>query len=138
MAHKQKNLFVEDNADGRELFALYIRRLGYEIVEAANRLEALEQALAVHPDLILMDLALPKMPGNEATARLKADPSTRDIPVIVNTAFHKGPFVESAIAAGAAEILHKPVSLKALEEVVRRYLSPLLMLSETDCRVSVS
>ena len=138
MAHKQKILIVEDNADGRELFALYIRRLGYEVFEAATGLEALDQAHAVHPDLILMDLALPKMPGYEATARLKADPSTRNIPVIVNTAFHKGPFVESAIAAGAAEILHKPVSLKALEEVVRRYLSPLLMPSETDCRVSVS
>jgi CheY-like chemotaxis protein len=138
MAHKQKILIVEDNADGRELLALYIRRLGYEVFEAATGLEALDQAHAVHPDLILMDLALPKMPGYEATARLKADPSTRDIPVIVNTAFHKGPFVESAIAAGAAEILHKPVSLKALEEVVRRYLSPLLMPSETDCRVSVS
>ena len=138
MAHKQKILIVEDNADGRELLALYIRRLGYEVFEAATGLEALDQAHAVHPDLILMDLALPKMPGYEATARLKADPSTRNIPVIVNTAFHKGPFVESAIAAGAAEILHKPVSLKALEEVVRRYLSPLLMPSETDCRVSVS
>jgi len=138
MAHKQKILIVEDNADGRELFALYIRRLGYEVFEAATGLEALDQAHAVHPDLILMDLALPKMPGYEATARLKADLSTRDIPVIVNTAFHGGPFVESAIAAGAAEILHKPVSLKALEEVVRRYLSPLLMPSETDCRVSVS
>ena len=138
MAHKQKILIVEDNADGRELLALYIRRLGYEVFEAATGLEALDQAHAVHPDLILMDLALPKMPGYEATARLKADPSTRDIPVIVNAAFHKGPFVESAIAEGAAEILHKPVSLKALEEVVRRYLSPLLMPSETDCRVSVS
>jgi len=138
MAHKQKVLIVEDNADGRELFALYIRRLGYEVFEAATGLEALDQAHAVHPDLILMDLALPKMPGYESTARLKADPSTRDIPVIVNTAFHKGPFVERAIAAGATEISHKPVSFKALEEVVRRYLSPLLMPSETDCRVSVS
>ena len=138
MANKQKILIVEDNADGRELFALYIRRLGYEVFEATNGLEALDQAHAVHPDLILMDLALPKMPGCEATARLKADPSTRDIPVIVNTAFHKGAFVDSAIAAGAAEILHKPVSLKALEEVVRRYLSPLLMPSKMDCRASVS
>src|SRR5258705_14022749 len=129
MANKQKILIVEDNADGRELFALYIRRLGYEVFEATNGLEALDQAHAVHPDLILMDLALPKMPGCEATARLKADPSTRDIPVIVNTAFHKGAFVDSA---GAAEILHKPVSLKALEEVVGRYLSPLLMPSKMD------
>ena len=70
MAHKQKILIVEDNADGRELFALYIRRLGYEVFEAARGLEALDQAHAVHPDLILMDLALPKMPGYEATARL--------------------------------------------------------------------
>jgi CheY-like chemotaxis protein len=91
MAHKQKILIVEDNADGRELFALYIRRLGYDVFEAATGLEALDQAHAVHPDLILMDLALPKMPGYEATALLKADPSTRDIPVIVNTACHKGP-----------------------------------------------
>ena len=68
MAHKQKILIVEDNADGRELFALYIRRLGYEVFEAATGLEALDQAHAVHPDLILMDLALPKMPGYEATA----------------------------------------------------------------------
>ena len=83
MAHKQKILIVEDDADGRELFALHIRRLGYEVFEAATGLEALDQARAVHPDLILMDLALPKMPGYEATARLKADPSTRDIPVIV-------------------------------------------------------
>ena len=60
-------------------------------LKAATGLEALDQAHAVHPDLILMDLALPKMPGYEATARLKADPSTRDIPVIVNTAFHKDP-----------------------------------------------
>ena len=65
MAHKQKILIVEDNADGRELLALYIRRLGYEVFEAATGLEALDQAHAVHPDLILMDLALPKMPGKQ-------------------------------------------------------------------------
>ena len=130
MLNNQKILIVEDNADCRELIVFYIRRLGYDVFEATTGLEALEQAHAVHPDLILMDLSLPKMPGNEATAYLKADPSTRDIPVIINTAFEKGAFVESAIAAGAAEVLYKPVSFRALEEVVRRYLSPLLIPSQ--------
>ena len=136
MANKKKILIVEDNADCRELNALYMRRLGYEVFEATTGLEALDQAHAVHPDLILMDLALPKMPGYEATAHLKADPSTCDIPVIVNTAFQKGAFVDCAIAAGAEEILHKPFSLKALEEAVRRYLCPEAIPSQVACQTS--
>ncbi|HEV8721461.1 MAG TPA: response regulator [Candidatus Binatia bacterium] len=123
MANKQKILLVEDNSDFRELLAIVLRRSGYEVAEAATGLTAVEQASATHPDLILMDLGLPGITGDEATARLKADPSTRDIPVIINTAFHKGALVERAIAAGAAEILHKPISFEALQEVVRRYLS---------------
>jgi CheY-like chemotaxis protein len=123
MADKQKILLVEDNSDFRELLAIVLRRSGYEVAEAATGLAAIEQASATHPDLILMDLGLPGITGDEATARLKADPSTRDIPVIVNTAFSKGALVERAIAVGAAEILHKPISLEALQEVVRRYLS---------------
>jgi CheY-like chemotaxis protein len=72
-----------------------------------------------------MDLGLPGITGDEATARLKADASTRDIPVIVNTAFHRESLrVERAIAAGAAMILYKPTSLKVFEEVARRFLSP--------------
>jgi two-component system, cell cycle response regulator DivK len=123
MAQKQKILIVEDNSDCRELLALVLRRSGYEIAEAATGLAAIEQAAATHPDLILMDLGLPGITGDEATARLKADPATKDIPVIVNTAFHKGTLVDRAIAVGAAEILHKPISFEALREVVRRYLS---------------
>jgi CheY-like chemotaxis protein len=123
MARTQKILIVEDNSDCRELLALVLRRSGYEIAEAATGLAAIEQAAATHPDLILMDLGLPGITGDEATARLKADPATKDIPVIVNTAFHKGTLVDRAIAVGAAEILHKPISFEALREVVRRYLS---------------
>ncbi|HEX9263422.1 MAG TPA: response regulator [Candidatus Binatia bacterium] len=123
MAQKQKILIVEDNSDCRELLALVLRRSGYEIAEAATGLAAIEQAAATHPDLILMDLGLPGITGDEATARLKADPATKDIPVIVNTAFHKGTLIDRAIAVGAAEILHKPISFEALREVVRRYLS---------------
>src|SRR5690349_7451466 len=101
MAHKQKILIVEDNADCRELLALVLRRSGCEIAEAATGLGAVEQAAATHPDLSLMDLGLPGITGDEATARLKADPSTKDIPVVVNTAFHKGSLIERALAVGA-------------------------------------
>ena len=123
MASKKRILIVEDNADSRELLALLLRRAGYDVTEAATGLEAIDQTHAVRPDLIIMDLGLPGITGDEATARLKADPSTRDIPVIVNTAFNKGAaIVERAIAVGAAEILYKPIGFKAFQELVLRYL----------------
>ena len=104
--------------------ALILRRLGYDVEEAAMGLDALDQAHAARPDLIFMDLSLPTSTGIEAIARFKADPFTRDIPVIVNTAFHNGSaFVERAIAVGAAEIMYKPMSFKGLQEVVQRYLA---------------
>ena len=118
---KKRILLVEDS-DYRELVAFLLKRSGYNVAEATTGLTALEQANATRPDLIIMDLGLPGITGDEATARLKADPSTKDIPIIVNTAFHKtSSLVERAMAVGAAEILHKPTSLKTLQEVVRRY-----------------
>jgi CheY-like chemotaxis protein len=75
------------------------------------------------PDLIIMDLGMPAMTGDQATARLKADPSTRDIPVIVTTAFSYGPLIDRAISAGADEIMHKPLELKSLRLVVQQHLS---------------
>lgn len=124
MARKKRILVVEDNPDSRSLLALILGRSGYDIAEAATGLDAIDQAHATHPDLIIMDLGLPGMTGDEATARLKADESTRHIPVIVNTAFHRGSVqVERAIAAGAAQVLHKPTPLKVFQEVAHRYLS---------------
>jgi CheY-like chemotaxis protein len=124
MACKNRVLIVEDNSDARELMVLVLRRAGYDVAEAATGKAALEQAHTTHPDLIIMDLSLPGMTGDEATKHLKADPSTKDIPVIVNTAFHAGSSnVNRAIAAGAAEILHKPTDFQTLVETVRRYSS---------------
>ncbi len=121
---KKKILIVEDQPDGRELFVLFLTRLGYDVAEAQSGLEAIAQAHAARPDLILMDLALPGgITGDETTGRLKADPATCDIPVIVLTAFHtESAHVQRAIAAGAAEILQKPVASAVLKEVMCRYL----------------
>ena len=124
MELKKKVLIVEDNANARELIVLVIKQAGYDVVEASTGLEAVDQAHALHPDLILMDLGLPGINGDEATERIKADPSTRNIPVIVTTAFpRQSSLVQRAIAAGAAEIVYKPVNSTALAEMVQRYSS---------------
>jgi CheY-like chemotaxis protein len=120
---KKKVLLVEDHDDCRELLALYINRLGYHVLEAATAVEAMERVTTAHPDLVIMDLSLPGMSGHDATALLKANPSTRDIPVVINTAHMSASHTDRALAAGAAEVLHKPVDLLALREVLYRYLS---------------
>jgi two-component system cell cycle response regulator DivK len=120
---RKKILVVDDNSEIRKLLVLYFEQSGYDTVEAATGHQALEQARATTPNLIFMDLAMPDGTGDEAIVSLKADPLTRDIPVIVLTAFLGGALVDRAIAAGAAEIVHKPVDIKWLGIVVQRYLS---------------
>jgi two-component system, cell cycle response regulator DivK len=118
----KKILVVEDNDNCRELLVRFIKRLGYEVFEAATGLQALDRASALHPDLIMMDIGLPEMTGDEATACLKVNPATTDIPVIINTAFPVGPQTKRARDAGA-EVLHKPFHLATLHEVLSRHLS---------------
>jgi CheY-like chemotaxis protein len=118
-----KILVVEDVADYREMIMLFLRRSGYRAIEAATGFEAVSQARVTRPDLIIMDLDMPAMTGDQATARLKADSSTRHIPVIVTTAFSYGSLVDRAITAGADEIMHKPFALKLLRAAMQRHLS---------------
>src|SRR5439155_2166264 len=87
MHNIKKILVVEDNDDCRELFARFVKSLGYKVFEAATGIEAIDRASAINPDLIIMDLRMPGMDGGETTARLKMSPSTKDIPVLINTAY---------------------------------------------------
>lgn len=120
---KAKILVVEDNADGRELIVTVLRHQGYEIIEAGSGTEALQAASTRHPDLILMDLGLPGMSGDEVTARIKADPSTAHVPIIVNTAFDPtASIVTRAVAAGADKVIYKPTNFKDLLELSQRLL----------------
>jgi CheY-like chemotaxis protein len=123
MDGKKKILIADDNSEIRRLLVLHLGQSGYDTVEAATGYEAVEKARATLPDLIVMDLAMPDGTGDEAIISLKADRLTQDIPVIVLTALLGGPLVDRAIAAGAAELLHKPVSFKWLELVLQRHLS---------------
>ena len=118
----KKILLVEDNNEVRELLALFMKRLGYKVFEAATGLEAIDLAATLQPDLIMMDLRLPEMNGAEATAHLKTNPSTRDIPVLIITAYIAGIDTGRALDAGAEEILFKPIGLTTLTNILRRYL----------------
>ena len=119
----KKILLVEDNNEVRELLALFMKRLGYKVFEATTGVEAIGLASTVQPDLIMMDLRLPEMNGAEATVHLKANPSTRDVPLLVVTASGSSTDRRRALDAGAAEILLKPIDVTTLSNVLRRYLS---------------
>ena len=78
-------LVVDDFEDNREMYTQYLRFNGYRVAEAVDGLDALTKAAALRPDLIVMDLSLPRLDGWEATRRLKKDPLTSQIPVVALT-----------------------------------------------------
>ena len=121
----KKILIVDENDACRESLGVSIKGLGYEVFEAATGPEAIDKASSMHPDLIMMDLRLPGMNGDEATVRLKRNLSTRNIPVVISTAWtacNVGDRANRALDAGAAEILYKPFHSTMLRDVLRTYL----------------
>ena len=127
MRNTTKKILIVDNDNAcRETLGSFIKGLGYEVFEAATGLEAIDTASSIHPDLIMMDLRLPGMNGDEATACLKRNMATRNIPVVINTAWttacNVGDRVDRALDAGAEEILYKPFHLTMLRDVLRTYL----------------
>lgn len=122
----KKILIVDSNDAFRESLRKFITGLGHEVFEAATGQEAIEKACSIHPELIMMDVRLAGMSGDEVTARLKRNMSTRHIPVIINAAWTMACNVEErihrALNAGAAEILYKPFQFPMLRDVLRTYL----------------
>ena len=98
-------LAVEDYPANLELLCGYLELHGYRVAQATNGLEAITQATTLQPHLILMDVKMPGIDGLEATRRLKADPRTKDIPVVMLTAFARAADVEAALkAAGESPV----------------------------------
>jgi CheY-like chemotaxis protein len=116
-------LVVDDYEDAREMYAEYLRFCGFRVAEARNGNEALEQAFALMPDLILMDLSLPGMDGWEATRQLKADERTRQIPVVALTGHALAGASEDARKAGCDSFVTKPCLPDDLVVEVRRMLN---------------
>jgi CheY-like chemotaxis protein len=111
-----KILLVEDNEMNRDMLSRRLKRKGFEVAIAVDGAAALEAVIREEPKLILMDLSLPIMDGWEATQRLKADPTTADIPIIALTAHAMSGDREKAIEAGCDDYDTKPINLKRLLE----------------------
>jgi CheY-like chemotaxis protein len=103
-----KILIAEDERDIRDLITFTLSFSGFEVVAASNGEEALNMAKREIPDLILMDVRMPRMTGYEACAAMKADPKLKDIPVIFLSAKGQDSEIQIGLQAGAVEYLLKP------------------------------
>jgi CheY-like chemotaxis protein len=116
-------LIVDDNADAREMYALYLEHAGFRATEACDGEMAIDVARREQPDVILMDATMPRLDGWEAARRLKADAATRRIPLIMLTAHAFNEHRERAADAGADMFLVKPVLPDVLALEIRRVLA---------------
>ena len=117
-------LYVEDNDDNVYMLKMRLELLGdFEVVSAEDGEKGCALALSEGPDIILMDLEMPVVDGWEATRRLKADPQTRDIPIIALSAHALAGERDKALAAGADEFDTKPIEFERLVATLHRLLA---------------
>jgi CheY-like chemotaxis protein len=117
-------LYIEDNEDNLYMLQLWFDVLGeYEILSATDGAAGIAMAAAERPDLILMDLNLPEIDGWEAARRLKADPATRDIPIIALSAHAMAGDREKALATGCDDFDIKPVEFDRLLAKIEQALA---------------
>ena len=119
-----KVLYVEDNDDNVYMLKMRLELLGdFEVVAAEDGEKRCAMALSERPDIILMDLEMPRVDGWEATRRLKADPQTREIPIIALSAHALAGEREKALASGCDEFDTKPIEFERLVATLRRVVA---------------
>ena len=120
--NRGKVLLVEDNAMNMELATDLLEVSGFQVLQATKGDEAVTMAVALQPDIILMDIALPGMDGLEATRRIKQDPRTTRIPVVALTASVMPGDVASAQEAGCCGHIHKPIDTRQFAKAVAEFM----------------
>jgi two-component system, cell cycle response regulator DivK len=115
-------LVVEDEEDNRRILRDLLTGADYEMIEAENGEEALAAVARQRPDLILMDIQLPILDGYEATRRLRADPTLKDVPIIALTSYALSGDEDKARAAGCDDFVPKPYSPRQLLAKIRGLL----------------
>jgi len=117
-------LLVDDHPQNLELLEIYMEDLPeVRVVTATNGLEAMARVAEESPDLILLDIMMPKMSGFEVCKRIKSDPKTRDIIVVMVTALNETSDIERAAECGTDDYISKPIERKALVGLVRSLLA---------------
>ncbi len=117
-------LLVEDNEDNLVVYRTILEHVGYRVVEARDGEEGVARARQERPDLILMDISIPKIDGWEATQRLKAGADTDSIPIIALTAHALEEDRQKALQAGCDGYLAKPVEPRRVVQEVERFVGP--------------
>lgn len=119
----KKILLVDDSCTARLVNRMiFSHRTNYELISASDGKEAVEKAREVRPDLILMDIVMPRMTGLEACRELKKDKETHKIPVILLTTRSEEQYVQEGYASGCSDYLTKPVNDTELLDLLKAYL----------------
>jgi CheY-like chemotaxis protein len=112
-------LVVDDFDDNRLLLRIWLERRGFRVVEAENGLEAVNRATSETPDLIIMDMEMPRLDGLSATRRIREVPSLSKVPIVAVSAYGADQFREVALATGCDEYVSTPFEPIALEKIIR-------------------
>jgi CheY-like chemotaxis protein len=113
-------LLVEDSEDNRFMMKRLLEMSGYEVIEAVNGEQAVNSAQTMSPDLILMDLSLPRVDGLAATRRIRRLAPLKDVPIVVVSAHDTADFHAEALASGCNEYVTKPIDFGQLELLLKR------------------
>jgi len=119
---KKRVLLVEDDLEMVDLVCKQLDRIGYEVIVAVDGLEAVEKAASDLPDLILMDILMPKLDGFEATKLIRKDPKAQNIPILAATALALPGDKEKCLAAGCDGYISKPFTHRQLEAAIESVL----------------
>jgi two-component system cell cycle response regulator DivK len=119
----KKILIVEDEPRNLKLLRDLLQRFGYEILEAPDGEQGVKLAVEKIPDLILMDIMMPKMDGLEATRIIKADTKTKNIPIIALTSYAMKGDREKTIEAGCDGYIAKPIDIKEVLKAIEHFLT---------------
>ncbi|MDO8475825.1 MAG: response regulator [Candidatus Rokubacteria bacterium] len=119
---QKKILLVEDNAFNRKIVHDLLARQPYDLMEAHDGEAGVEAARREKPNLIIMDVQLPKLSGLDATRQIRAEPETSKIPIIIVTSFALSGDDKKAMEAGASAYLAKPYSPRQLLEAIRKWV----------------
>ncbi|HOF18167.1 MAG TPA: response regulator [Phycisphaerae bacterium] len=127
-----KVLVVDDNAQNLELLVAYLDPLGCQVVTAIDGVDALEKISQDVPDLILLDIMMPRMSGFEVCRQIKSDPKTRDVPVLMVTALNEMGDIERGVESGTDDFITKPVNRLELLTRVKSLLRVRHLKGELD------
>ncbi len=117
-----KILVIDDNAQNLELLVAYLETLDCQTFTACDGIEGLQKVQEINPDLILLDIMMPRMSGFEVCRKLKSDPASRDIPVIMVTALTEMGDIERGVESGTDDFVSKPVNRLELTTRVKSLL----------------